>query len=101
MRRIIVVLWFMISVFGEVAAVAAPLLRDVSPRYGPPGSHITLSGTSFEGWSVMLGETALPVAEVHADRLVVSLPPGASAGALSLCAAGQPPHPPGAFTVTP
>lgn len=66
----------------------APVVRSMDPRFGAPGTRVTLTGEHFgddvRQVTAMLGETAMRVREIEDGRLVVEIPEGASSGPIAL-----------------
>ncbi len=78
---------------GAALRVApAPLVREMVPPQGAPGSRVTLRGERFgadqAAVQVTLGTTAVRIVSVAPTEIVVLLPPGASTGRFNVTVAG-------------
>ncbi|MEI8258668.1 MAG: IPT/TIG domain-containing protein, partial [Deltaproteobacteria bacterium] len=78
---------------GAALRVApAPLVREVVPPQGAPGSRVTLRGERFGGdqgaVQVTLGTTAVRLVSVAPTEIVVLLPPTGTTGRFNVTVAG-------------
>ncbi len=69
-----------------------PVVREMSPSFGAPGTRVTLIGDHFGSdvrqITATLGETNLVVRDLSAQRLVVEVPQGATDGRIAITVAG-------------
>jgi hypothetical protein len=83
-----------------------PSIVDFTPKFGPPGTVVTVRGTNFgtqpDAVDATIGETALRVRAAQDTRMELEIPSGAAAGKLSIRVSGVGPAlSAGAFTVLP
>jgi hypothetical protein len=65
-----------------IPAAVAPTVTAIAPGFGPVGTTVTLTGTSFGGTTqVALGSVAVPFAVVNATTITVTIPADAADGA--------------------
>ncbi|MGZ8652236.1 MAG: IPT/TIG domain-containing protein, partial [Actinomycetota bacterium] len=63
----------------------APVISAFSPTFGPVGTTVTLTGAHFSGvTSVKLHGDAVPFVFVSDSQVVVTIPPGATSGKITL-----------------
>jgi len=69
--------------------VRPPKVRGFAPKYGAPGTRITLRGVGFlDGDKVALGEGILTGRSLRHDQIVVELPAGVESGKLAIVREG-------------
>ncbi len=77
-----------------------PALTSLSPTAGPPGTRVTIHGTSLSGREeIYLGATPVPVLERRADALIAEIPAGAASAPLVVALDGARLPTPFAFEV--
>ncbi len=65
--------------------VRPPKLKSFAPRYGAPGTRITVTGNSFlEGDQVVIGDGTLTMRSLRHNHIVVELPAGVTSGKLGI-----------------
>ncbi len=81
----------------------AVLIIDFSPKRGPSGTPVTISGTGFSSTAsqdaVAFGGTAATVTSASPTQLVATVPSGAASGAITVTAPGGTATSAGPFTV--
>jgi hypothetical protein len=83
-----------------------PKIVDFSPKFGPPGTVVTVRGTNFgaqaEAVEAKIGEAALFVRSARDTRMEVEIRPGTASGKLSIRVSGVgPAWSDGTFSVLP
>ena len=69
--------------------VRPPRVKGFTPRYGAPGTRITLHGVGFlDGDQVALGQGTLTGRSLQHDRIVVELPAGVESGKMAIVREG-------------
>ncbi len=62
-----------------------PLIQQVRPTSGPPGTQVDITGRHFRGKiEVRLGETVLPIERSLPNRITVRIPEGAASGRITV-----------------
>ncbi len=83
--------------------VATPTITNFSPTSGPVGTVVTITGTNFSTKTsentVKIGTTTAAVSVATTTKLTISVPQGATSGALSVTVGGKTATG-GTFTVT-
>jgi hypothetical protein len=82
-------------------APAAPTISSFAPTSGPPGTAVTISGTSFSGATVVaFNGTAAGYTVDSATQITATVPPGASSGPIAVTTPGGTATSATSFTVT-
>ncbi|MEM7485961.1 MAG: BspA family leucine-rich repeat surface protein [Bacteroidota bacterium] len=72
---------------------AKPTISSIMPNSGPVGTQVTINGTNFSATAasntVKIGATTATVSAATATKLTISVPQGASTGAVSVAVGGQ------------
>lgn len=70
---------------SPASAQKEPIIQQVEPTSGPPGTRVDITGRRFRGdIEVRLGETLLPVERSLPNRITVRIPEGASTGRIKV-----------------
>jgi len=66
---------------GTFVVLRPPRIAGFSPRFGPPGTRLTVEGDGFtEGDQVYVGDAMLTIRTVSERRIVAELPAGVTGG---------------------
>ncbi len=99
--RVLAALLFMAT---HMAWAASPTISSFSPTSGPAGTSVTINGTNFSSTktsnAVKFNGTSATVTSASTTKLIVTVPSGATSGAIAVTVSGKTATSSSNFTVT-
>ncbi|MBS0571464.1 MAG: IPT/TIG domain-containing protein [Proteobacteria bacterium] len=100
--RVLVTLPMFLAI--QMAWAASPTISSFSPASGPVGTSVTINGANFSSTktsnTVKFNGTSATVTSASTTKLVVTVPSGATSGAIAVTVSGKTGTSSGDFTVT-